>query len=168
MHVAWALGKIGDGAKEAIPALRAIVEEKPVRAKVFFRLAAAEALVKLDPPRTEEWICVLRAAVRDPDLAVRRDAVEALGRLGPVSKDALPDLDKVLCEREQALDTMATDPRTTIDPHEALAEAVAKTLGRIGEPAKIALPVLREALNDDSSEVRAAAIDAIRMIERRR
>lgn len=163
LPMVWALGEIGDPAQDAIPDLRAIVNERPIPEKAFLRLTAAGALVKLDPATASVSLGVLRAALADSSL--HYEAAWSLGQLGPAAKGAVPDLCKMLAERDLILDKRPTDSLVPLSPGQDAAEAAAKALGLIGRSAREALPALRVATCDDSRDVRRAAAEAIKAIE---
>jgi HEAT repeat protein len=83
--------------------------------------AAADALGRMGPAAVPALI----QALQNPDVSVRRKAVEVLGRVGPDAKDAVPELVKLLD-----------------DPDEDVRKSAARTLGRIGPPAQDAVPAL--------------------------
>ncbi len=85
----------------------------------------------------------------DKDTLLRVEAAECLGRLGPAAKDEVPALVKALKEDREG------DVR----------ERVAEALGRIGPDARSAKEALTAATRDADPEVRALAIDALKMIE---
>jgi HEAT repeat protein len=64
---------------------------------------------------------------------LRRTAVDALGRIGPDAKDAIPTLVTVVKETEQP---------------ESLRCTAARAIGRLGPDAKTAIPVFSEMLRD--------------------
>lgn len=71
----------------------------------------------------------LVGALRDPDPAVRRNAVEVLGRMGDDAAAAVPDLIALLDD---------SDPDVR--------KAATRTLGRIGPQAQAAVPALMQKL----------------------
>ncbi len=87
-------------------------------------------------------------ALKDPDSDVGYGAAQALGRIGPEAKAAVPALIKALVD----------DPRNTVRSH------AAQALGQIGPEAKAAVPALIEALKDENENVRNAADGALRKI----
>ncbi|GGX02848.1 hypothetical protein GCM10010297_25840 [Streptomyces malachitofuscus] len=109
------LAAAGAAAREAIPALRALLPGES-------GVAAAEALwaVEGDP---EAVLPVLLAALEVPAGRTRRAAAEALGRLGPAGRPGLPGLRRLtrsadLWERTsaaQALWQVAGEPESAVD-----------------------------------------------------
>lgn len=85
---ARALGRIGRGARNAVPELVTARSDRDAEV----RLAAAVALVRIDPSRAEDVVPQLRAALRDPDWGVRSGAASALGQLGPAGAGSVADL----------------------------------------------------------------------------
>jgi HEAT repeat protein len=88
-----ALGRIGSGAKEAVPALADLVKGKDATA---VRCQAAIALGQIGPD-AKGAVPALAAAVAEPASQsgpLRFHAVEALGKIGPGAKDAVEALGK--------------------------------------------------------------------------
>ena len=89
---ARALGRIGTGAKGAVPALsKALADEDG-----SVRIQAALALTKVDPAQWKTALPVLLAARNGPDEALRAEAAAAWGGIGPGVRDAIPYLQDVL------------------------------------------------------------------------
>jgi HEAT repeat protein len=110
---------------------------------VKLRCGAARCLGILGP-QAESAAGQLAQAMRDPEPAVRSDAVSALARLGKV---AVPHLTLALQEK---------------DPH--VRQAAAFFLGRMGPEAAPAVPGLALALQDKEAAVRVAATMALQGI----
>lgn len=142
MYAAETLGRIGgttDAVRDCL--LKAIRDEK-----ASVRVIAAEALCHtgLDSQKgVETLISVLKVGHFDSSWC----ALEALGRIGPVTPDVLPALSQALNDEQ---------PFTRID--------AAKALGDIGPPAKTEIPALTKALKDRNPLVRAAALEALEKI----
>lgn len=151
---AHALGEIGPAAKEARPALITMLGER----KFIRRFLAAQALWKI----TGEPALVLGplrgllrsdAKTTDDEApwivdSYRSDAAELLGLLGPAARDAVPDLDRYLCER--------------MDRKEwHMSMEAARALGRIGPAALGAVPTLQAALTAPDMAPRVAAAAAL-------
>jgi HEAT repeat protein len=88
-----ALAQIGPAAKDAVPDVVRILDDKnatlerPMAARTLGRIGAGH-------PLTVPALCrALTAADKDFDVQVM--AIEALAGLGPLAKDALPVLDKL-------------------------------------------------------------------------
>jgi HEAT repeat protein len=105
----WAVGELGDRAKEAAADLVAILGEN------LSRDAAASALTRIGKPAVPELI----KGLRSKDLFVRQRCAIVLGEIGPDARPALPLL------RNLAVN----DPTVTVRD---AAEAAARKL----EPAK--------------------------------
>jgi len=124
------LGKIGPGAKEAVPALSAALA-KDTDASV--RSAAAWALGRIGPEALQA-LPALSAALEDTEEVVRSDAAQALGHIGPSAKEAVPALSAALAK----------------DTYAGVRSAAAVALGQIGPSAKEAVPALSAALTKDT------------------
>ena len=169
------LGQVGPLAKAALPVLletqKASLQEtakskdldpQGLRRSILVTIGSIE-------PEPKEYVPILTDALKnDKDLGVRVTAAQALGRVGPPAKDALPAL---LAAHKSAM--AATDPQGL---RKAILEAVTKiqtdpkelvtllidflkrerdlgvrltvvtALGEIGPPAKSALPALLDAM----------------------
>jgi HEAT repeat protein len=73
----WAVGCIGPDAKNALPLLESIVQQKHGRERVY----AAEAVLKIGGDRAAA-IAALQEALQDPDSQARRESAEVLKRMG--------------------------------------------------------------------------------------
>ncbi len=176
---AYALGAFGDLAGPAVPALRrALRDDNP-----SVRQNAAWALGKAGKSIDAGGIADLCDRLTDRSALVRRDAADALARLGkatPTGRKTIqpagkPLLDLVRAESNEvvrktalgALAVLASPEHQSFasdlypllenkDPETAIKTALA--LGNMGgEPARRALPVLRKALNDPDVVVQALA-----------
>ena len=89
--IAYALGKIGPDAAEAEPVLSDLLKSPAQQAA----LASAWALVQIGPVSPEvaaKTLPVLTAGLANDLPLARQGAAEALGRLGPLAKEAVPAL----------------------------------------------------------------------------
>lgn len=187
-RAAQALGRIGPPPKEVRSVLvRALKDENK-----YVRIYAASALAGIDPALTAKAVLpVLLESLRhrgrpgDQTWLVRLRAAQALARIGPDAKGAIPALRKALKDEKEQVRTHAASALAGIEPA-LTAEAVlpvliellehpgpwggqgwcvrfraAEALGRIGADAKPAIPALREALTDDHEDVREAAAEAL-------
>ena len=133
---AKALGKIGDPA--AVPVLR-----EALQAEGWSMVqAVVVALTQIDAPEALE---TLISALSDTDYTVRYHVSDALEKMNPPPKDAVPALIGVLND---------TDPWAR--------RQAARALGKIGDPA--AVPMLIENLTHGDPRVREAAVDALKKI----
>ncbi|MGV9456656.1 HEAT repeat domain-containing protein [Streptomyces sp. NPDC003635] len=114
-----ALGAWGSGAREAIPVLRGLLGTE-------YAVPAAAALLSVEE-EPSAVLPVLLSELADPEARRWGVAAEALGRLGPVSEAALPEL------RRAAESAGSAEQRAT----------AAGALWRIGGETETALPVLR-------------------------
>ena len=137
------------------------------------RVAACQALGQLQGEESGTVVAELVAASRDPSSIVRREAVDALRRIGARSEvvlsalvEAVEDEDAVVRTRAVlALGTLrtATPPVTAalttalVDPDPEVREAAATALGVMDPPAERGIAALRAAVEDEDERVRAAA-----------
>jgi HEAT repeat protein len=133
-NAAGALGEIGPGAREAVPALVATLKED---GSSDVRGTAAGALGFLAPAASTSVPALLRALQDDRSGDVRSAAAFALGRLGPVTREVVPALTDALKDRTNYV-----------------REAAALALGEIGPKAEASAPALRKALTADSGRSR--------------
>ena len=87
----YALGKIGKPAAVAVPKLKKMMADKDE----FTTLASAWALAHIEPASAEiaqVSVPLLISGLKSPEPVIRREAIVALGRLGPLAKDAVPAL----------------------------------------------------------------------------
>jgi hypothetical protein len=143
---AQALGKIGQGAKEAAPALITALANDKDR---WVRAEAAVALKDIGPGAEEVAPALITALANDKDPNVRSSAAMALGEIGPGVKEAAPALISALAN----------------DKDSSVREYAARALGEIGLGAKEAAPALISALaNDKDRNVRIDVARALRLI----
>ena len=107
------LGECGPAAASTVPELTKLLRD----ADGDVRVAAAEALLKISPDaRHEEALAVLIAALRSPELLVRRRAAEALGGRGARAKDALSALQAAVQDAEPEVRASAVEALKRITP----------------------------------------------------
>jgi len=135
-QAAVALGELGEGAREAVPALVAALGHSDEDT----RRAAAAALGRIGPGA----IPALRDVLATADEKAKREAVEALGWIGAGALSALVE----------ALG----------DPSPPVRRSAARALGRLGPVAKDAVPALLRSVSDPQPEVRDTAAGALRTI----
>jgi HEAT repeat protein len=134
-----ALGKIGDDAEAAVPAIAGLLKD-PV---TDVRQAAAAALVR--GPNPIHAAPALSAALKDPDADVRLMATQALTRLRNAAEIAVPDL--VLALRDTNKDVRA---------------AAVVTLAVAGCGGEGTVSAITSLLKDARTSVRQAAALALR------
>ncbi len=113
---------------------------------------------------------VLTALHGDPDDKMRESAAATLGRLGGRMVDEVKDANRIdpSVDRKKPLplnevrEGLAEAMRGDKSPR--VREACAVALGKLEWSAKNAVPALAQALKDDNSAVRAAAVEALRRI----
>jgi HEAT repeat protein len=126
-----------------------------------------------------EWI----ELARSPDEDMRRQAVYALGQIGPGAREAVPALVKAVDDVKQEVRWYAVDALGRIGPDaeqavpaiiaaakdpandRTFAQNAAKALGRIGPAAREAVPLLAEAVRQGAPVDRAAAALALWKIQ---
>ena len=92
---AWTLGNMGDGARDAVPALaRALAREKT-------NAVVSGALARIGPAAGQA-VPVLLEALRSPDADRRWRAARTLGRIGPAAEAAVEPLAQALCATRTA------------------------------------------------------------------
>jgi HEAT repeat protein len=82
------LGAVGSKAKRAVPALLELLDSEMDRPAVFPALRAIDAA---EP----EAIPILIERLKSPTPFVQFFAADFLGKLGPIAKDAIPELTKL-------------------------------------------------------------------------
>jgi HEAT repeat protein len=174
---ASALGAIGPDAASAKTALVSALKDREPRVRIL----AAEALVRLDK-KPEAAIALLDKELQKNKLAnLRKEAAEAIGRLGAEGKPLREPLRGALADKDTDVRIAAAEAlwlvnKQTDEALPVLCEALkdddadsrrsaAEALGKIGPAAKAALPVLARALKDDDDGVRKAAALAMRKID---
>ncbi len=115
---AAALGALGRDAESAVPALVAAARGgsgEPVseHESDLLRWATVEALAKIRPA----GVAALIELVNDKNPAVRRQVVGQLGMIGPEAKAAIPALERVLNDDDEAVRQRARIALPRIDPH---------------------------------------------------
>jgi HEAT repeat protein len=180
-QVAEILGRIGEGAKEAVPALLEHVndEDPQVQAEVLFALGC------IGGPEAKGAIDAAIAVLQDENERVRVSGMYLLGKLGPDAAAAAPELKKILKSDDPKSPRACMWALVRIEPdNEEVAKLAvpmmisglededafvrieaARTLELIGPAAKEAIPALKKLEQDDPDpEVREAAVDAIQSI----
>jgi HEAT repeat protein len=137
------LGKFGETAAEAIPALVAAVEGPDH----WVGARAADALGSIGPAAADA-VPPLIEALASEYVELEASAARALGRIGPAAEDAVPSLLKML-EHD----------------HSYVRVPAAVALWRIDQRTDVVVPVLREGLTDTRMDVRREAEAALASIE---
>lgn len=175
IDAAYALGQIGREAVGAVPALLEALDsvDRPLRN------AAAAALMHIAPDSplvVDRLIETWSALLANDDWRLRREAVEALGRMGPRAAPCVPALIALLDDPASgaALTLAEIGPGAKIavgplvsamsnsDTHVRMQAAYA--LGRLGSEAREALPTLLAAMYDTNKDVRTQALAAVGQI----
>lgn len=176
-----ALGKIGNAARPAIPALVRISGKDP---DIERAATAAINRILLSPPIGPGDVPTLMRELRDPEPSTRVRAAKALGGLGPAGKPAIPLLVEALKDPDSDVRLLALKALRRIDPKagsgegeanlymEQLRDAdpgirlqAAKALGRMGPAAAAAAQSLLETTTDSDPDVRRQATDALNRIQ---
>jgi HEAT repeat protein len=181
-----AVDALEDSGPDAAPAAPALAKALYDHDR-FVRWAAARTLGKLAAVLTPEASLPAVRGLTDllcyPDLDVRLAGVTALAAFGPLARDAVPVLVKVVLSKDdddmrvgaiRALEMIGTDAAPAIPAlitvlsqgTDRVRRAAAVLLGKFGPAARSALPALRRALNDPDADTRRFASDAILSIER--
>lgn len=138
---------------------------------------AIKAIAKL-PPRTEGVSKVIRGALGDTNVNVRRTAVATFSYMNPVPAEILIPLAEVLGDKDSVLYSYVKSTFLDLGPlgvnalvhgcksnNNELRCRAAATLGYIGCDAKRAIPVLKQMLNDKNDRVRDVAKSSIDKIQ---
>jgi HEAT repeat protein len=168
---ALALAEIGPPAKPALPALEALLDD----ADRGVRLRAAEAHWRVGGD-AGKGLTVIRAGLKDE--ALRQAAVDALFRVGPPARAALPELTEAVRDPSatvhqpaaRALARIGADAVAALrealgDERESVRWSAARALGQIGAAAKDAIPDLEKCAKDGRGPASRAAEDALKKIK---
>ena len=140
-HAAAALAAIGfAGEDPASPALELLAHEK-----VSVRLGVIQALQDAGPS-TPGSVYLLVAALEDPDLELRRAALQTLNHFGEAARQATPFL----------LDLLTS-------PGPLGSKEISRTLTAIADPVSV-LPFLTTALQSDDARIRCAGAQSVRLL----
>src|SRR5262245_46268949 len=137
MQAAQTLGKLGIGARSAVPALAEFLEEPRRNDPPMLDEAVVRALARIGRPARAAIPAMVRISGKDFDL--ERTVKEAINTILSASSDAgdVPALMRGLHDRDDG-----TRLRS------------AKALGNLGPAARAAIPGLMEALRDPDADVR--------------
>jgi HEAT repeat protein len=143
---AWALAKIGPDAKEALPQLVKIVQDK--KAPEFARPYAIKALGGIGPAAKGAIPAVMQVFLEPgADASILVESQEALVKIGPASVPSLIG----------ALGTGSNFPRMM----------AAEALGKLGCTDPAVIQALETAQLDEDSSVRAAATQALNLLKQK-
>jgi HEAT repeat protein len=145
-----ALRQIGPEAADAVPTLLKLGQDADKRSRVVFTLVGIA-------PTQPDAVAFLVDVVRSGEAFDRRDAIQALGKIGPAAAAAVP----VLRERLRAHWDNSAKVAYSGENYLETIEAV----GNIGPAAKDAIPELQQALKHPYEYMRAAAASALEKIE---
>jgi HEAT repeat protein len=154
---------------EDIPGLMSLLSQKTLASG-----GAVDPLVRAGPIA----VPALRKALKDPDHDFRSKSIFVLGKMGPVGKEAVPDLIAVLKDdkdwrvRSSAISTLgkmgeeaeAAVPmiiKSLTDKDVSARLNAATALGQIGPAARLAVPDLAKALEDSNFGVRKGAATSL-------
>ena len=141
-NVSWALGNLGEDAREAVPALVVSLDNRS------HRIAAAVALGKIGASANAA-VPKLVAALGSDERQFQQAVVTALGQIGSESRIAVPRL----------LDILATS-----EEDERMREAVAAALGGIGEAAGDEAAAVLEQMAHAEGRARIRAAGALAQV----
>ena len=175
------LSRVGPEAAPAVPELIALLndEDPQTRIETLFTLGAIG-------PGAKSAVGAAAASLGDENQEVQLAAGYCLGRMGADAKEAAPSLRKLLESKDVLLQLVALRALLRIEPpsEELAQQAVpilvaglgherdfvrveaAMGLGDLGPQAARAIPELEETLQDEHPDVRLAAEDAIRRIQK--
>jgi HEAT repeat protein len=145
-NAAFALGKMGGYAADALPALkRALEKDKSAKVREAAAFALGEiARESIKSASDPQLVPLLSKALKDDAWQVRRSAACALG------------LHKNVADAQGALEAALADPFPEVRQN------VAWALGRVGPPA---IPKLREALSDGDPMVKRDAAQSLGLFD---
>lgn len=174
-QAAIALGRIGQPASEAAPALIHLLQD----VDDTVRCHAAEGLGQVEGD-IDATVAALVVLLRDASAPVKAAAARALGALKEAAEPAVPTLVPLLQDRDELVRAAAAEAiaqvgplngaaiGTLVDglgsPDNVVRARTAEALGTIGTAASEAAPALIEAMEDGNDRVRAQAVKAIGQI----
>lgn len=113
-NAARTIGKIGPEAVSAVPALMKFLKDKDGT----LREHCAEAIGDIGPGVGPEAITALIPVLSDPVTRVRRDAVRSLGYIGPAAREAVPEIKKLVEDKEEMVREAARAALKKVAPEE--------------------------------------------------
>lgn len=175
----WALGGIGPGAKAAVPDLVAALDKPEL-------VVAASWSLGMIGAEGEDVVRKLSSLLQNPETSVRKNAIFALGRVGPQAKEALPLIlpyamaqvvnreDRILRKAAvEALVRIGLDPKDAVplylkllaDPDWTVHGLAVDGLGNLGHAAKDAAPALAQMLREGKDRAASKAYSALQKVE---
>ena len=165
------IGLIGAPAVNMVPRL----VEKLNTGCVLERVAAAEALGNIGTAGASLAVPALKAVVKDRDIAVRREAIDALGKMKEKAESAIPDLCNILDEAVAtqikwrvllALKSIGVAAVPTLlqslrNADEQVRMLAARELSECGKLVPAVIPALVKCLEDADPGVRAEAVESL-------
>jgi HEAT repeat protein len=163
----------------AAPALTAALVD--AKAPAGLRETSARLLGQLGQDAAAS-VPALAQALQDGAVEIRRAAAGSLAQLGPLAKDALPQLKRaveaekdrgVRCSAIYAIGSLGKDAVPTVallakcvkENHVEVRLAAIRALGNIGPDAKAAIVPLLDAARESQTDIREAATDALKKIQ---
>jgi HEAT repeat protein len=175
---ARALGDAGPAAKAAVPRLKKLLDDEDGRVRAW----AAYALVRITADEKTYLPPLLKGLREQDDHWIWRDFAEAVGRLAPGTRAAVPALAELLGSEDESVRGEVIGVLGRVGPAAAAAvpglvkqlkkptesnwllPEAAQALGKIGPAAKDAIPVLEELTRGEDPWVASAAEEALRKI----
>jgi HEAT repeat protein len=184
LHIMEMLGEMGDAARPALGSLREVKSHDEI---VFLRFLASEALWKINH-ETNDLVPICRLAFQDSEPGVQGHAAKLLAEVCIDEHLMLPDFEQMLTssimvERMQAARALwklsgRTDDvvpvliaglkdHFTFYSNADVRQVAADTLGEMGPRAGRAVPDLLKTLCDERENVRKAATNALKAVDRK-
>jgi HEAT repeat protein/S1-C subfamily serine protease len=169
------LVKLGPEGKEAAPALAGVLKDPDP----FVRRIALEALAKYGPD-AKPAVAALRDVLHGKDKGLQLAALNVVVQLGEAGADVVPEVIEILAEpvlKETAVTALVKIGKPAIpalvealrDNNPKIRAGACRALGDIGPDAKTASTIQLNGLQRDKDvDVRDAATDALRKINRKR
>lgn len=171
-----ALLKMGIQAREAIPALKSVLNDTNMSRENW--LGCLQVMLSIGEPGAE----TLKNLIKGNDWALRKKLIEGMAELGPKIGDyGVPVLVTALEHKEKevrwvaamVLRKLKSQASTAVSalmtalkaPDATTRKLAAKALGAIGAEAASAIPALKQRLGDGDASVKQAAQDAISKIQ---
>jgi HEAT repeat protein len=165
------IGLIGALAVNMVPRL----VEKLNTGTVLERVAAAEALGNIGPAGANLAVPALRAVVKVRDLAIRREAIDALGKMKEKAESAIPELCSILDEavatqikwrlllalKNIGVAAVPTLLQSLRNADEWVRTLAARELSECGKLVPAVIPALVKCLEDADPGVRAEAVESL-------